>query len=350
MKKKNNLRTLREIKNIFKKKVKPEVLKWVNGSAEYGFTTIRNRQIFRDISIIPQVLKNFKEPKIENTFFGKKISCPILIAPVGGISQFNKKAEFVVSEASEEYKIPYFLPNNSSYNLNEINTKFNKKYLCRSLYLDQDLDYCKKNIEEAEKFNCLSISITVDAPVRPVSYNKTDTGYDARKHYRKMNLKMPRKYFRKQSSPLVWKNIEFIRRLTKKPLILKGILSKNDAKIADDIGVDAIWISNHGGRQMETDITGVEVLEGIKRNIKNKTKLIVDGGVRTGSDIFKCLSLGADYVAIGRPIIFGLVANPKIGVKKVIELYTHEFKTAMHLCGVGSIDKIGPKNIISRIK
>ena len=101
---------------------------------------------------------------------------------------------------------------------------------------------------------------------------------------------------------------------------------------------------------METDITGVEVLEGIKRNIKNKTKLIVDGGVRTGSDIFKCLSLGADYVAIGRPIIFGLVANPKIGVKKVIELYTHEFKTAMHLCGVGSIDKIGPKNIISRIK
>ena len=96
----------------------------------------------------------------------------------------------------------------------------------RSLYLDQDLDYCKKNIEEAEEFNCLAISITVDAPVRPVSYNKTDTGYDARKHYRKMNLKMPRQYFRKRSTPLTWKNIEFIRNLTKKNYLIRpGLIS-----------------------------------------------------------------------------------------------------------------------------
>ena len=347
MKKKiNNLRTLREIKEISKKKINPKVLKWINGSAEHGFTTIRNREIFRSISIIPEVLNNFKEPKIESIFFGKKISSPILIAPVGGLSQFNKKAELIVSEASEKKRIPYFLPNNSSYNLKEINPKSKKKYLCRSLYLDQDLDYCKKNIKEAEEFNCEAITITVDAPVRPVSYNKTDTGYDARKHY----YKMPSNYFRKKSSPLTWKNIEFIRRLTNKPLILKGILSKKDAKIADKIGVDAIWISNHGGRQLESDITSVEVLEGIKNNIKSKTKLIVDGGIRTGSDIFKCLALGADYVAIGRPIIFGLIANSNIGVEKVLELYIHELKTTMHLCGVSDINKIGIKNIINRLK
>ena len=127
-------------------------------------------------------------------------------------------------------------------------------------------------------------------------------------------------------------------------------MSKNDAKIADDIGVDGIWVSNHGGRVLETDITALEVLDGIKNNIKSKTKLIVDGGVRTGSDIFKCLSLGADYVAIGRPVIFGLAVYSNIGVERVLDLYIHEFKSTMHLCGVNDINKIGIKNIISRFK
>ena len=230
--------------------------------------------------------------------------------------------------------------------MKEINQKLKKKYLCRSLYLDSDLDCCKNSIREAEQFNCSVISISIDSPVRPVSYNRTDTGYDARKHY----LKMPRDYFRKKFQQLNWKNIEFIRNITKKPLILKGILSKNDAKIADDIGVDGIWVSNHGGRVLETDITALEVLDGIKNNIKSKTKLIVDGGVRTGTDIFKCLSLGADYVAVGRPMIFGLVANPSVGVERTLELYIHEFKTTMHLCGVYDITKISKKNTITKFK
>ena len=343
-KKTEQLRTIREIKKIFEKKTKSKVSKWVDGSAEYGFTTIKNREIFRLISIIPEVLKDFKKPNVECDFFGQKISSPVIISPVGGLSQFNKKAEIIVSEASENKKIPYFFPNNSSYSLKEINPKLKKRYLCSSLYLDSDLEYCKNSIREAEHFNCPAISISVDSPIRPVSYNKTDTGYDARKHY----LKPPRNAFRKKFPPLNWKNIEFIRKLTKKPLILKGILSKNDAKIAENLGVDAIWVSNHGGRVLETDITAIEVLYDIKNNIKSKTKLIVDGGIRTGSDILKCLSLGADYVGIGRPMIYGVVANPKIGAEKVLELYIHEFKTVMHLSGISNIRKINKKNITTK--
>ena len=114
--------------------------------------------------------------------------------------------------------------------------------------------------------------------------------------------------------------------------------------------MDGICVSNHGGRVLETDITALEVLDSIKNNIKSKTKLIVDGGIRTGGDIFKCLYLGADYVAIGRPVIFGLAVNSNIWIERVLELYIQEFKTTMYLCGVNDINKIGIKNIISRLK
>ena len=114
------IRTLREVREIFNKKIKNKVKKWVDGSAEYGFTTKRNREVFRKISLIPSVLKNIKEVDTSVNFFGQKISSPILIAPMGGLTQFNKKAEILISEASEIRRTPYFFPDNSAYYLKEI--------------------------------------------------------------------------------------------------------------------------------------------------------------------------------------------------------------------------------------
>jgi len=342
------MRTLREIKKIFNTKNEPKIKKWLNGSAEYGHTTDRNENIFRSVGIIPKVLKNFSDSKINTTFFGCKVSSPLIIAPMGGISQFNKKAEFIISECSEKEKIPYFFPNNSCYQLSEINNKLKKNYLCRSLYIDSDLSYCKKNIEDAENYDCKAIAITVDSPVRPVSYNKSDTGYDARKHYKKFGLKKPIKN-KISADPLNWKTIEYLRKLTNKPLILKGILSKQDAKVADSLGIDGIWVSNHGGRNLETDITSLEVLEGIRDNINSKTKLIVDGGVRTGSDIFKALALGADFVAVGRPIVYGLSIKKKAGVTRVLELLLNEIKSTMRICGAENLKDIDNSFIVNRL-
>ncbi len=342
------LRTIREIISIYNSKTDDKLKKWLNGSAEYGYTTKRNEGIFRSIGIIPRVLKNFSTSNSSCSFFGTKISSPFIIAPMGGISQFNKKAEFIISEATERAKIPYFFPNNSSYSLSELNSNHNKNYLCRALYLDSDLDYCKKNILDAEEFNCKAIAITVDSPIRPVSYNKTDTGHDARKHYKKFGLKKPVKN-KNKSDPINWKVVKFARKITNKPIILKGILSWKDAKIAVDLGADGIWVSNHGGRNLETDITSLEVIEDIRAKISQKVKLIIDGGIRTGSDMFKALSLGADFVAIGRPIVYALTADNKKGADKLLELFSHEFLSTMRICGVETVKEIEKSLIVNRL-
>jgi len=336
------LRTLREIEKVFNQKLKTKVKKWVDGSAENGYTTKKNRDIYRKISLIPRVLKDIKKVNIESNFFGQKISSPLLIAPMGGLTQFNKKAELLISNSSEEKCIPYFFPDNSAYYLKEIYKK-NKKYLQSYLHLDSDLEYCKMHLDQAEKYNCRTIGINVDSPIRPVSYNKIDTGYDARKFV----LRLPRYYKRKKSEPLNWKILEKIRKLTKKPIILKGILSVEDAILSSKIGVNSIWVTNHGGRVLESDLTSLEQLPKIKNKLSKKLKIIVDGGVRSGSDIIKCLSLGADYVAIGRPIIYGLIANSNIGVSRVLELFMNELKISLRLCGFEKISELSNKNIIN---
>ncbi len=337
---KRKIRTLREVIKIYKHKTKDRVQRWIDGSAEYGFTTQKNINIFRSISLIPRVLKEIKKVDISSNFFGKKISSPIIICPMGGLTQFNKKAEFVISEASEELNLIYFFPDNTAYELNDI-CKNKKHFLQAYFHLDNDEKFWKMRIKSAEKLKVSTIGINVDSPIRPISYNKSDTGYDARKHY----YKLPKYYFRKKSSPLNWKTIEKIRRFTKKPIILKGILSVEDAVKAQSLGINGIWISNHGGRNLETDLTSVEQLPLIKKRTKKKLKIIIDGGIRTGTDIIKCLSLGADYVAIGRPILYGLIADKKNGPRRVLELFIEELKTSLRLCGVAKIKNLSTKNI-----
>tara|TARA_Y100001970_G_scaffold293483_1_gene440599 strand:- start:28897 stop:29925 length:1029 start_codon:yes stop_codon:yes gene_type:complete len=335
------IRTLREFFKLYKKKTKPVIQKWIDGSSEYGHTTQRNRDVFRKISLIPRFLKDINNADTKSTYFGQSISAPLIICPMGGLTQFHKSADHIISEASEIFQLPYFFPDNTAFELSDMN-KNKKKYIQSYFHLDNNFEFCKMRIDQAEKHKCRTIGINVDSPIRSISYNKTDTGYDARKHY----LRLPKYYHRKKSTPLNWKTLEKIRRYTNKPLILKGILSVEDALIAQKVGINAIWVSNHGGRALETDITGLERIEPIREKLNSKVKLIVDGGIRTGTDIIKCLSIGADYVAIGRPLIYGIIVDKKSGAKRTLELFLEELKTSLRLSGFKDIKSLSTKNIL----
>ena len=134
--------------------------------------------------------------------------------------------------------------------------------------------------------------------------------------------------------------IKWIRKQTKLPIIPKGVVYYKDSLQLMDLGVDAIWLSNHGGRMFNSGISGVEILKDHKRHIKTKIPYIVDGGIRRGSDILKYISLGADMVGIGRPVLYGLIANGKKGVNSIINIFHEELKVSMTNGGFKTISDI----------
>ncbi len=326
------------------KKINLSQHKWLIGASEYGFTEKKNRSIFRKISIIPRVLNGISDIKLKKKFFDKEIKIPLIVAPMGGLSQFDKKAELKIASSCKDNQIPYFHSNYSRYSIREIKVKNNNlDFINISLYLDNNLSFIKKKINECIKLGLNTISITVDSPIRSISYDKLNYGYDARTKMRKISKELRSELLREKLGPINWNTIRKIRRLTNKPIILKGILSYKDALIAEDIGVDAIWVSNHGGRSSETDLTSLEVLPRIKSKLKKKTIIICDGGIRTGSDFVKTISLGADFVAVGRPIVHALISDKNSGLDIYFKLMEEELKTACILSGVDKINNL--KNI-----
>ena len=154
-------------------------------------------------------------------------------------------------------------------------------------------------------------------------------------------LRGVRKFISIYSNPeLNWEDIKKLRDWTSLPIILKGILDPNDAAKATEIGMDGIIVSNHGGRQVDGSVSSVEMLEEIRSREEGKLKILVDSGIRSGSDIFKCLALGADGVLIGRPYVYALALDGQNGVKTYLSNLIAELQLTMALSGCKSIEDI----------
>ena len=153
---------------------------------------------------------------------------------------------------------------------------------------------------------------------------------------------------------VTWDTLRHLRSLTSLKIILKGILSKEDAatclKFKKAGIIDAIWISNHGGRQLDETISTIEALEEIAPVVGREMPILVDGGFRNGTDVLKALALGADFVCLGRPILYGLATGGEAGVKKVLQVVESELKRAMLLCGVGSAKEAREKSILYKMR
>jgi isopentenyl diphosphate isomerase/L-lactate dehydrogenase-like FMN-dependent dehydrogenase len=158
-----------------------------------------------------------------------------------------------------------------------------------------------------------------------------------------------REYFWKmRDMALDWVFVRWVRAQTRMPVILKGVLHPLDVVTAAQMGVDAVWLSNHGGRQLDTAVPAAYCIKACRKALKDEgltLPLLVDGGIRKGTDILKCLALGADHVFIGRAYVYGLV-NGAEGVKKVIDILAEELIRAMQLAGIASIEEAGSLSLV----
>ena len=212
------------------------------------------------------------------------------------------------------------------------------------LYVADDRNFTKEVIQKAEANGCKALVVTVDTPVAGV-----------RNRQQRVNFKLPDdmkvpylsngNHFNSgipimAKKPVTWKDIEWFKTFTKMPILLKGIMCPDDAALAIKAGAAGIIVSNHSGRNLDTVPATIEVLPSIVDEVKRKIPVLMDGGIRRGTDVLKAIALGANAVLVGKPICFGLASGGAEGVTKVLTILRKEFEMAMALSGRTSIAAI----------
>ena len=291
------------------------------------------------------MLNKIKKVNTEIFFFKQRLESPLILAPMGHQTQFHKFGEIETAKGAYNANVLNFFGTQSRMKLDDIKSyKPQKKLTGWTIFPFGDREWILKQVKNAEKNNCNSIILCIDANIRSHRYNDRETSYDARTLGKRTNPISPDP---KKSLMYDWSLIKFLKSKTKLPIIPKGILTVEDCKLALKNKADGIWISNHGGRMFNSGITPVQALLSIKKEINLKKKLvIIDGGVRKGSDIIKYLCLGANFVAIGRPAMYGLICNGSHGVENVFSILKEELISAMTNGGFKNLRSFNQNRII----
>ena len=342
--KKNLPRTIRELETFARKKSSKGAFNWLNAAAESGITKKINQDAFKKVEIIPNFFHDTSNLDTSTSFFGHKISMPIIISPMGHQTQFHKNGEAELAAGTKFENILLCFSTQGRMSLKQIKRKCPRGKFIWDFFPFGPRKWIKEQIMDAKNAGAIGCALTVDAPIRSVRYLDRETKYDARKHG-KFYKPMPPdiSYARKlKSEDLKWMK-EYC---DKTPFIVKGILSSHDANLAIKNGVDVIWVSNHGGRMLESGYSSLKALIEIKKNVKKKIPIFFDSGVRSGSDILKAIGLGADIVGLGRPVIYGLIWAGKKGVNHMLTLLREEFETAMINSSISKISDITARNIM----
>jgi isopentenyl diphosphate isomerase/L-lactate dehydrogenase-like FMN-dependent dehydrogenase len=290
--------------------------------------------------------------------FGSRWETPIVLAPVGSQMAFHPEGEIAVARAAKEKGHLQILSTMTTASVEEV-TAARGAPVWYQLYPTAKWAVTEALVRRAEAAGCPALVLTVDLPV--VSHRETAEKL-ARLDERDCSACHERgeaTYFRVGRKPmfdgvdtaglvdldapaLTWDFIDRLRSLTRMKILLKGIVTREDAKLAVERGVDGIIVSNHGGRAEESARGTIESLPEVVDQVNGRIPVLVDSGFRRGTDIFKALALGADAIAVGRPYLWGLAAFGQPGVEAVLEILRKELALAMRLAGVTSIEAITP--------
>lgn len=318
---------------------------YVASGAADEFTVKWNREAFDKIKIRTQVLNDVSKLDTKVSLFGQELPYPILIAPTAFHKIMHPEGEIATARGAGAASAIYVVSSFTTTPIEEI-ARVATQPLWFQLYVTDDRAFVKDLIQKVEALGCQALCVTVDTSV---------TGTRDRQQRIKFQLpaelKAPYMIDMKIGSQgqalsykksLTWKDIEWLKSFSKIPILLKGILNPEDAEKAIQIGADGIIVSNHGGRNLDTVPATIEVLPHIAQKVNKRIPVLMDGGIRRGTDVLKAIALGATAVLVGKPICFGLACGGSEGVTKILTILRKEFEVAMALSGrptIASIDQ-----------
>ncbi|APO77837.1 L-lactate dehydrogenase protein (plasmid) [Rhizobium etli 8C-3] len=303
------------------------------GGAETETTLKRNRLAIDSIAFKPRILRNVSTVDLSVEHFGRKLRLPVFLAPTGPLNLFGPGEGATVAAAAQAFDIGHMLSSGCT-PLETVAETAPSALRMAQLYVRGDDGFVHEYLRRTLACGCAAICLTVDSAVLA----RRDR--DIANRYRTGGL-------RKQHGPsyqagLDWRTIKLIKETYNIPLVLKGIATTEDARIADDHGVDWIYVSNHGGRQLDHGRGTMEVLAEIIDAVAGRAKVMVDGGFCRGSDIIKALAMGADLVGLGRMQCYALAAGGEAAIIRMLELIEDEMLRSMALLGVpviGALDR-----------
>ncbi|HEV8613634.1 MAG TPA: alpha-hydroxy acid oxidase [Gemmatimonadales bacterium] len=327
------------------------------GGACDELTLAENRRAFEGIALRPHVLVDVSHRELGISLLGTAVSAPIVVAPMAFQRLAHQDGELGMARAAGALGLLMTASTFSTCSLEEIAAAASGP-LWFQLYVHQDREITRDLVQRAAAAGYRALVLTVDVPEIGRRERDDRNAFRLSADLRVANFKP------KSSEPLQggggaegshlahfihgmrdasfsWKDLEWLRSLVTLPLVLKGILRADDAQRAIEHGANGIVVSNHGGRQLDTAITGLRVLPEIAVAVGDKALVMLDGGIRRGTDIMKALALGARAVMVGRPALWGLAVDGEVGAHRVLALLRNELDLAMALCGTPRLTDIG---------
>lgn len=376
--------TIEDLRAMAHRRLPSFALEYLEGGGEEEATLARNLEAFADLYFVHDMLVDVSRRDISTTLFGRRMAMPVVIAPTGLNGVFWPHAEYALAEAAGEAGIPYAQSTMSNDSMEEVARHAPETRRWWQLYVFGPPHVRETLIARAREAGCEALVVTVGAQVygnrewdhrnrvRPETLTWSSE-LDALVHPRWLastilSHGMPRfenvlefvpenrrGFFDSafwirahMDQALSWETMGRIRDLWPRKLIVKGLLSPGDVVRAAELGADAVVLSNHGGRQLDWAVSALDVLPEARAAVGDRITILVDGGVRRGTDIIKALALGADAVLVGRATLYGLAAGGGAGVARALKILKDEIDRDLGLLGVNSIDALGPHLLARR--
>lgn len=372
----------------------PAAAAYINCGAGQEQTMRSNRSGFNRWQIVPRMFRNVEERNISTSFFEHTIPAPFFLAPIGVLEMAHPKADLAVAAAAARVGIPYVFSNQASVPMETCAAAMQNSPRLFQLYWSKSDDLVVSFLQRAKASGCSGIVVTLDTTMlgwrtqdldqaflpflkgmgiaqytsdsvflRLMEATGTDSGASPKLSWESIRtllsatrkfpgpfwpslrsgagLRAVRTFINLYSRPnITWADLPFLRRHTDLPIILKGVLHPDDARKALDYGVDGIYVSNHGGRQVDGAISAIEALPAVVSTVRGKVPVLFDSGVRGGADVFKALALGASAVGIGRPYCYALALQGQAGVEELLTNWMADFELTMGLAGCKNIAEV----------
>lgn len=354
--------TLADFEALARDRMEPDAFDYFAGGAGSEWTLAENQRAFARVLLRPRVLVDVTRVTTETTVLNQTLSFPVLLAPTALNRLGHAEGEVAAVRAAGSAGTIMVASTAASSTIEEI-TEAAKGPVWFQLYVYKDRNVTRDLVQRAEASGCRALVLTVDMPRMGRRERDIRNAFKMPAHVRFRNLEASGRldaaswgadssfseYVHNMLDPsLTWGAIDWLKSITRLPVVVKGVLAPDDAERAVQAGAAGIVVSNHGGRQLDGALATIDALPPIADRVAGRIPILLDGGVRRGTDVLKAVALGAQAVLIGRPYLWGLAVAGEAGVRRVLDLLRGELELALALAGCPDISRVDRALIVEK--